>query len=76
MKNEHSWINSIHDDVDSDVERDINNDVGDDVGIMLAMMLGMSFMTSPPFLITSYINNKPWACLGIISGLFFLNPSI
>jgi hypothetical protein len=31
MKSEHSWMNSIHDDVGSDVEHDASNDVGDDV---------------------------------------------
>jgi hypothetical protein len=29
MKNEHSWMNSTHDDVDDDAKNDDSDDVGD-----------------------------------------------
>ncbi len=54
------WISSIHDDANMVM-----------LAMMMVMMLGMSSLTSLPFFINEFQEERPWTCLDI-SIEFFL----
>jgi hypothetical protein len=66
MKSGHSWMNFVYDhisnDTSNDVDNDTKNDVNDDVKDIICGFISLSS--------NKFHKKQPWACLGIINGIF------